>query len=289
MKKLISIILFTFLYSINLSAATFASYPSQVAPVVQQIQQMPEVRNLLEQVSRLEGGPVRIVLENTDGLEALWDGENRVIRINHYHSLQHDRLISSLIFELHNASTNHTFMHLVDLAMKGRIGKDQWVEQVERMEHQNALKTSDIISKGIASGIFPASAKWVTYYEFDDYYKLQQIAGHSGWLANAYDTLNPRGKNMVYKGTIPELRFLSSQDKSDFLKYLSFKNMLSSPSNAENSQAMNWFKNEYAQLNGKQEGSSYGNRERSYQRSQLLKTAFKGSTEWDFLFREIPN
>lgn len=204
--------------------ATFKYVPPQLNSVVGKLLELPEARDLLAQVSR-QGG-VSIILQNdTDGqFDALWDGDARVIKLNPHRHHNLGTWICSILFELHNASTNDYMLNLYRQAETNQMTKEIWVEHMERMEHANALNTCRLLEKGMAQNIYPPESRWTIFQSFDDYYKLQQISGHSQWLAKYYDQSNPYSNRKLFQGTIPGLNTMSSVDKKNFENYLVGKN-----------------------------------------------------------------
>jgi len=171
--------------------------------------------------------------------------------------------------------------------MHGKISKEEYVESVERMEHENALNCSILLEKGIRQGVFSASARWPIFHNFDDHYKLQQIKEHSLWLAKSYDRLAPASstkRNVAYVGTIPKL---SAQDKQDVIRYLRIKNNLESISADKALQGTISLKSEYQVLE-----SCYLGRgkdcARTEERIKLLEYVFQDNQTFKTLIKDSP-
>lgn len=208
----------------NLYSIT-TSHP-RAKEILMKIQQLPEVTKLIHEVEK--EGPVRVeVMDITSAnFDAFWDSKNRIVRINERQNQVEGVFICSLIFELHNASTDGRFKQLYQMAKQGQISKEKYVENVERMEHQNALNASTILDKGIRLGIFDNSARWFILRDFNDHYRVQQMHGHSAWIARNYDRLRNE-QSQPYRGSVYEN--LPSQDKKTLMRYMKIKDELESP------------------------------------------------------------
>lgn len=193
-------------------------------PALKKLEQIGEIRNLIQRV--LAEGPIRITSGGTaaDDYQGYWNGTDRVIVLNPALSRTLGEHISTILMELNNASTNHELMRISDMAAAGKLTKDQYVEQIERMEHKNGLNTCRLLQKGHDLGIFPRDYCWDVYKSFDDYYMLQQILGHSALIANNYNYLSPQGRRQSYRGTVPNLHRLSKRDQESIGLYLQLKN-----------------------------------------------------------------
>lgn len=264
--------------------STFVAYPPRVQHAIDAMQAMPEIRQLIADAQR--SGPIGIEIDPNPAseFEALWNGEKRVILVNPKKIRSEATLICTILFELHNASTNTHFMNLVNQARAGKINKESYVEKVERMEHKNALNTCRLIELGIARGLFPVETRWKIFYRFEEYYKLQQLMGHSPWIANSYDRLNPRGGGQ-YLGTVNGVITMTRQEKHDYCNYLSIKNDLESPVPNEVLKGLIQLQNEVNSLEGCFLGTTTSGCHRTSERIQLLQTVFKGNPIFENLTR----
>lgn len=213
--------------------------------ILTKIQKIPEVNRLIQDVEK--EGPVHIEVMNitSSDFDAFWDSANRVVRINERHNQKEGVFICSLIFELHNASTDRHFKQLYQMAKQGQISKDKYVENVERMEHQNALNASTILEKGIRLGIFDTDARWFILRDFKDHFRVQKMHGHSAWIAKNYDRLRQQ-QSQPYKGS--EYENLSAQDKKTLMRYMKIKDDLESPVDEQVRKGMTQLKEEYNKL-----------------------------------------
>lgn len=198
MPKLFFLFLFlanVFLFDGSFASSTreFNSYPLQLKPVVKTMERLPEVQALLELVQQSGMVKIEVISGQHGDFDAFWSGPQRTILINPQRNSSDGTLICSILFELHNALANPKLKHLTHLATMGAISKQDYVEKVERIEHQNALHTCQIIEKGIKQGIFPTSTRWTIYEDFSAHFKIQQTYGHSAWLAERYDELRKKG------------------------------------------------------------------------------------------------
>jgi hypothetical protein len=267
---------------INHTNHTFADYPNSIKPIVETLQKLPEVRALLGKIN--EEGPIRISLhqDKQGQFDAFWDGEGRTILLNPYRLHKKGDWLFSILFEMHNASTDQTINKLMEQASLNQISKDEWVRSMEYMEFQNSLNTCKLVEKGIQSGVFPRDTPINIFYTFDVYYWVQQIMGHSDWHANTYDSVNPKGVGTPYRKTIPEFSKMTEQDKQDLLRYLFIKNSLESYHAKESLQGKRQLRQEFAHLEGCFKGTSKGDL-RNYQKAKLLRLVFQGTHEFDSL------
>lgn len=281
MNKYILSLLFVLLAFIQVSPSEAASYspsfnhvPPQLRAVVAKMLELPEARELLTQVTR--DGPIGIVMQNdaTGEFDALWDGDARLIKVNSYKHPNEGSWICSILFELHNASTNKYMLSLYQSAESNHVSKELWVEQMERMEHTNALKTCRLLEKGITLGIYPAEATWTIFNKFEDYYKLQQITGHSQWFATIYDQSNPYSNRQPFQGTISGLNSMTLEDKKDLQDYLVVKNNLESPNQQEALKSMAWLKSERTRLSECAFGMKHSGCYRAQEKQRLMRIVF---------------
>lgn len=120
---------------------------------------------------------------------------NRKIVINAKFGMDTARVIHSILFELQNAASSAKLNELTMTAARGEIEKGAFVERIEWIEHQNALKTKHLLEKGIALGIFPVSSRWQVPESFADHLSMQQMSGHSDFIARKFDILQ-RNRNI---------------------------------------------------------------------------------------------
>jgi len=204
----------------------FNSYPESLKQAISAIEKIPEITAILREVQK--DGPITVKFEdlNSFDFEALWNSQSRTIVVNASKDRSLGNIITSIVFELHNAKSNHNLRNLFEKALKGKINKDTYVRNVEKMEHQNALETSKLMNLGISKGVFPEEARWNMYEDFEDHYKLQQIYNHSQWLAARYDEMTPIKRKQEFKGSINGLSKMSQKEKDTLAYFLSLKNQL---------------------------------------------------------------
>lgn len=282
---IVPIIAFSCLMTLSLNGAvshkegltrdTLAYYPPQIKHVIAMIHQSTEARLLIGQVQKK--GSIKIKLNTTysQQFEALWEGTSRTILINPSQHHSEGSLIRSILFEMHNASTDETLSRLIALASAGKIDKESYVEQMERMEYTNALHMAELIDKGIRRGVFPKDAQGDLYNNFDDHYRVQQICGHSTWIADYYDSICPKSKRTPYRGTIPNLAKMTPQDKEDMLRYLAIKDALASKDPTVVTNAKRVLQAELRRTNRTLEDHSRTARTRTQQQRYLLQIIFK--------------
>jgi len=158
-------------------------------PVLNKIQQLPQVEQLIQQAT--EEGPVSIQENNrySSKFEGYWSSDDRTIVLTKHRNTTEGGLISTMLFELHNAKRNKDFRTLDHQALRGEISKGEYVEAVEYIEYENALAVSALLDEGIEMGIFPRNSAWHPHRSFEDHYRLQRTSGHSKWIAKNYDML----------------------------------------------------------------------------------------------------
>lgn len=165
----------------------------QLQACFNKIKQLPEIGKLISIIQR--EGPIHILVSNhklAKEFGAFWDPNQRVIFVNTSWHSSEGQVISSIIFELHNASINSKLNRLNRLARMGQIDKHSYVEAIERLEYANSLNTSNIIQKGIHLKVLPVSARISPYPSFEQHYSLQKQVGHSVMIARNYDLLVQR-------------------------------------------------------------------------------------------------
>lgn len=204
-------------------------YSSDLTEIMNTIEKLPEAQALFREVQK--NGPVKIKLERMDSFdfEALWNSETRTVTVNTLFNKTPGQILTSIIFELHNAKSDPILLDYFHKASNGKINKENYVRGVEKMEHQNAVNACDLLEKGIEKGLFPQDSRWTIFRNFDDHYKLQQVYGHSQWIAAKYDQISPFKERKPFVGTLPNLAKLSPADKQDLAKYLSLKNRAAAP------------------------------------------------------------
>lgn len=198
-------------------------YPLQLSSVIHRLHNIPEARQLIAQVQSKGLVTVKVNTYLPQEFEAIWEGESRTIFVTLSRKKSEGSICASLIFELHNALSNDRVDELYLLAKNGKIDKETYVEQIERMEHSNASKSIKLIAAAIRQGTLPESAQLGLVRDFDEHYKIQQLAGHSVWIAEQFDTYNPKGVMTPYRGTIPNFNKMTSEEKLKMLDDLSRK------------------------------------------------------------------
>jgi hypothetical protein len=178
--------------------ATQVECAPQLQPLFAKIQKVPEARNLIENIKK--EGPIRIAVKSShlsQQFGAFYDTVNRIVYVNPSWHDNEGEMISSILFELHNASVNSKLDHFDYLAYTGQIDKESYVKGVEYLEYVNSKNASRIVEKGIALGVFPASARMNTYENFEEHYRWQIYGGHSAYIAKNYEQLAPKMQRPV--------------------------------------------------------------------------------------------
>ncbi|MCC5831576.1 MAG: hypothetical protein JJU12_00840 [Chlamydiales bacterium] len=160
----------------------------QLETALQAIYRFPEGKKLIEEVEA--DGPVSIHWAPFPAnSQARWESDTRAIVINSKMRPSYGDTVRSIFFELHNAKVDKEFERIDWLALQRRLSKNDYVEAIERLEHQNALRVGTLIEQGIRQGYFPPSSRWYIPPDFETHYRIQREAGHSGRIAALYDSL----------------------------------------------------------------------------------------------------
>lgn len=210
---------FTILFS---QLAAIQADPS-LQKAVSNILSFPEGAAFIRNVEKQ--GQIRVVHVpfGKEKVGAMWEADTRTIYVSKELRTKTADQISSIIFELHNASSSDELELYYRQAETGQISKEEFVESIERMEHRNALAAQNLINRGISMRYFPEACRMFYFEDFNDYYALQQLFDHSQWIGRKFDAISPRAYE-PYRGTIADLPLHSRQNRRLFLDYLANKN-----------------------------------------------------------------
>lgn len=158
-------------------------------PILTKIEELPDAAKLIESV--LEEGSFRIEKNRhlSKQFEGYWSGEKRTIYLTKTKKIGEGDLISTILFELHNAKAMREFDHLDHLATKRLLNKKGYVRAIEHLEYRNARLTSAILNAGIEKGLFPKSCYWPLDANFESHLAIQENMGHSNWIGQMYEEL----------------------------------------------------------------------------------------------------
>ncbi len=168
--------------------SSISAQPSRLEACLMKMQKSPEVRQLMSEIER--EGPIHIIADTkplSKEFGAFWDCEQRLICVNVTPKRTEGELIGSILFEMHNALSDRQFQRLDELASRGQIDRDSYVRKMEYLEFQHSHKAAALAQAGIEKGIFPRDARLYTYPTFEEHFRMQQIGGHSYWIAKNYD------------------------------------------------------------------------------------------------------
>lgn len=161
-------------------------YPEQLSPSIEQIYAKPALRALVDQV-----GKIQIKIADCEGHPAKWCWGDKTIKLDpKLHRSQAD-LIASLVFELFNALQTAA----LEKAVETSSDVEKVVCSIEKIEYNSALLTNAAM-KLIRVGDSEHDFSHVSS-TFNIHYALNQISGHSEWLAKAYCP------DQKFKGTFP--------------------------------------------------------------------------------------
>ncbi len=160
---------------------------SPLDDALQTIRQVPECRALLKQVEKDGGFNIKAVPRTP--FEAQWNPDARTIEVNLEKHTSQGHIITSVLFELHNALSDKRLQHLYSLASSRSISKELFVRKMEQMEWKNWESASVILEAGRRKGLFPKEAVLPSFKTFLNYFTIQQQTGHSQYHAQSYDLL----------------------------------------------------------------------------------------------------
>lgn len=155
---------------------------SELHSTLTTIQKLRCAQELIHQV--LKDGPLTIKTDLDFPFEAYWDASTRTVAV-----ARTENKIHSLLFELHNASTQKQFEYYNSLVIQNKISKDEYIREIEYLEYQNTYKTAAIIDEGIRVGLFPPNTHANYSSDFEDHLCDQKSTGHSAWIGEIYDEL----------------------------------------------------------------------------------------------------
>lgn len=175
----------------NLNNCVSIKHSVQLKEIIAIIQKLPEAKKLILSIQK--EGPISIFCNNDvyacKQFGACWNADRRIILVDISQKNSKGMLIGSIIFELHNAAVNSKLLYYDKLASRGKIKKEKYVRNIEYLEYQNSLKASKLAEQGIRLGIFPPSARLITYNSFEEYYRVQKKYGHSACIAHNFNQI----------------------------------------------------------------------------------------------------
>ncbi|NGX27430.1 MAG: hypothetical protein K940chlam6_01366 [Chlamydiae bacterium] len=189
------IIIFCIFSNLSLSSISYGKQIEQstqelyCAPELRQVfsllREMPDVNNLIDKI--LEGGPLYIEMNQhlSKKFEGYWSASDRTIYITKSRSPA--ALLTTILFEMHNAANDTQLQHIDSLAYQGKTNRKQYVRAVEYWEYKNAKATTAILNRGIECGIFPENSYWYISDDFEEHFRIQKSAGHSSHIGEMYD------------------------------------------------------------------------------------------------------
>ncbi len=188
-KLLLSLLLLTGC----LPLAAYPKHSPELTQLVQTLYRFEDTKQLLAQAE--EEGPftIRTAKMGQQAPEASWMVYPRLISINTSYYRSYGSMITSLVFELHNVLSTKQFDDYDQLALSGKINREQFIRGIEEIEYSNARKTSYLLWKGVQQGLFPRDAAMPIPHNFEDHFRLQLDSGHSSLIGSMYDDLMREG------------------------------------------------------------------------------------------------
>lgn len=237
--------------SVNIRTHSPKAGFSYVAPALDKsvniLLRCPYVRDLLSEIQK--DGPIYLDFKplGKNAANAMWQSNTRYIVVNSSNKRGIPDTVRSILFEMHNAHKQKAFAKIDEKASHKQLSKEMYVQAIEHQEHQNALQTKNVIDWGIRNNFFPKESEWPIFTNFEDHYKLQQLSGHSDFIAHVYDILNPQGKHTSYRGTLV-LTHLTDHEKKVYMNFLALKNTIEHGSPKEKEQARQVLMQTYANM-----------------------------------------
>ena len=151
------------------------------------IKKVPECHTLLMQIEN--EGRISVVEAFNTPFEAQWSPDTRTVEVDVSKHTGMGHLITSIVFELHNALSNNRLEYLYTQASSKKIPREAFVRKIEQMEWKNWEAASLLLAKGRERGIFPQDAHLPTFKTFGNYLLIQKQMGHSQYHAQSYDLL----------------------------------------------------------------------------------------------------
>lgn len=180
--------------SLELRNIFFTSYPSFLGDSLKKICSNSSVLSMLKKIhTQLGKIAIKIGSNKINTSEASWSWEDKTITLNSaFYSYPQAKQITSIIFELCNAEQSDDFKALPHEAS---TKVDDFVFFFEKLEHRSALKT-----KLIADQILDKDENrfQCVQEDFNLHYALQQISGHSEFIAHHYFPDKPYRGSLSY-------------------------------------------------------------------------------------------
>lgn len=143
---------------------------------------------------------------DTQGHKSLCRYKDRVVVLSReFKELPEIDQIAYIAFELYNLTKGEEF----EVLIQGSASVDDLVRAVERLEHGSALQTQELVKKHFGANV-DYELKHVAP-NFDSFYALEQLKGHSQWIAKKYRP------HETFHGTIAETVAKMMPDEHDSL------------------------------------------------------------------------
>lgn len=183
------LIFFIVICSVGYSKEYQMRCASELSTVLDKVESLPEGKELIFKV--LEQGPLSIKVNNIypDQFEGYWGGHNRTIYITKKRDSSDCSLVTTLLFELHNAVRTAAIKEVQCLVSNNQMNRTEFIQAIEYIEYENALSTTKLLNLGVKDGIFPRYCHWNIAGTFEEHYRIQREAGHSEWIGKMYDDL----------------------------------------------------------------------------------------------------
>jgi hypothetical protein len=180
---------FLLLICASIPLGAYPTHTPQLKAPIQNLYRLQETKQLLDEVEKQGPITIRNAAMGAQASNAAWVPSERAIYINFSKQRTPGSLITSIVFELHNALSVKQFDYYDHLARTRKISKAQYIEAIERIEYVNARSASHILAQGVRKGVFPQDAFWYIPNNFEQHFKIQLQSGHSAHIGQMYDSI----------------------------------------------------------------------------------------------------
>lgn len=187
MKRILFILLS--ILAFNCAQANDVDCAKRFQPLLEKIERVPEGQALIERA--LEEGDVRVRTNrgHLGNFEGYWSLGNRTVYLTVSNHTSQSELLTTLIFELQNATRTKDFRALDKQAWQGKIKRSDYIRENEYIEYENVMATAKVLDAGRRAGIFPSECVWKYHDNFEDHFRLQKRTGHSAYIGHSYDSI----------------------------------------------------------------------------------------------------
>ncbi len=190
----------------------FRSVPKGLDSIANKVVCNPFIQSMLGFV-----GSVGLEVSDCEGFKAKWCwGDRKILLSSQFFRDTEANKVASLVFELSNAFQTSRFKELV--RNKDQYGVEAFVRAFEEIEYDSAKITQRIAGQILGSDKV-YDFKLISQ-KFSEHYALNQISGHSEWIAKKYFP------EKAYRGTLAcPLSELDESARSHLYNLLYFRSL----------------------------------------------------------------